>query len=224
MLADSDFRQRGAAIAASPEWQHKLTARKPYPEYGPKAYIQVEAGLHYLKGNSLPYFSVTGEIWERPNARDCVACGCLHDEVLKFWPELKPVIDLHLSDSNGQPMSAEANGWYNLAGYYGGAEERYHRGNSASNYPLAELDPTKPWQTTEYRLPTEDECLQQFSDYVRIPRVLAKELAELWRCEGDWTATRRWFGEWLETEKGRFQAEADDACKLLDELIAKGKE
>jgi hypothetical protein len=54
-----------------------------------------------------PYFSVTGETKH--------SCGCLHDEILKSRPDLKPLVDLHLSDLDGVPMHAEANGWYWLA-------------------------------------------------------------------------------------------------------------
>jgi len=94
----------------------------------------------------------------------------------------------------------EANGWYQLAGYYGGAGETYHMGNTD-------------------RRPTPDECLTQFAEHVRIPVDDARVLAEGWRCEDDWRSTRRWFAQWLTTQTARYQREADAAIELLDTLI-----
>lgn len=191
------------------EWSHKFTATKNYlgKDYGGSRRISVEAGLHHLQGNSRPYFSVTGEIG-RPGARDCDTCGCIHPEILAYWPELAPVIALHLSDDLGQPMHMEANGWYQLAGYYSGADEQYHAGNSQGHHG------------GEYRHPTPAECLQQFAEHVRIPLSQAQELAEQWRNSDDWKASRRWFGQWLETQAKRFNTEAMAARRLLNELIA----
>lgn len=191
-----------------PEWQHKFVASKPYLEstYGGSRIIKVEAGLRYINGNSSPYFSVTGEIG-RPKARDCDTCGCLHDEILKYWPDLAPIVALHLSHADGLPMHAEANGWYDLAGYYGGAGQEYYRGNSKGHFG------------GEYRFPTPDECLQIFADHVRVPPARARELADGWKCDDDPKASRRSFAQWLDTQAGRFAQEAQNACDLLDRLI-----
>lgn len=72
-------------------------------------------GLHYIKGNTSPYFSLTGE--ERENGR-VVSCGCMHEPLLDKWPELADLAALHLSDLNGVPMYAVENGWY----FYGGTK------------------------------------------------------------------------------------------------------
>lgn len=195
-----------------PEWQHRFQAKRPYPAYGPKAYIHVEAGLHYLRGNTLPYFSVTAEIWNRPGARDCVACGCIHGEVLKGWPNLAPVVALHLSDSDGAPMHAEANGWYQLSGYLpnpGG----YHAGNSKRNF------------ADGYRNPTPDECLASFAEHVRLPFEVVKATVDGWLQAapsfGDADYIRRhYYQPWLEAQRPRWKAEAEAACQLLDSLPA----
>lgn len=83
--------------------------------------------------------------------------GCCHDEILKHWPDLAPLAALHLSDIDGAPMHAEANGWYWLSASMGGCGERYHGGTSKGHYG------------GEYREPTADECLKVFADHVRIP-------------------------------------------------------
>lgn len=69
------------------------------------------------------YFSITGTIWvkgyskydgkniEGVNYKWDVG-GCIHDEILKYAPEYKPLVDLHLSDNDGVPMYAIENGFY----------------------------------------------------------------------------------------------------------------
>lgn len=194
-------------MADFPEWQHQFIAYRPYvgKDYGGGRFIRVEAGLHYLQGNSLPYFSVTGEIG-RGGGRDCDTCGCIHEEIQGAWPQLTPVIALHLSDSNGAPMHAVANGWYQLAAYYGGAGERYHAGNSKGHHG------------GQYREPTPDESLAAFAEHVRISTEQARELAQQWACPDDWASSRRWYAQWIEAQRPRWQAEADAACLLLDKL------
>lgn len=96
------------------KWTHKVVLSKPYKEkgypYGTR--ISVEAGLHQL-GTQAPYFSVTAEIRE-PRRHDISAGGCMHNDIAKYWPELRPIIALHLSDEYGVPMHAVANGLYHL--------------------------------------------------------------------------------------------------------------
>jgi hypothetical protein len=88
-----------------------------------------------------PYFSVTGETEH--------SGGCLHDEILKSRPDLQPLVDLHLSNLDGVPMHAEANGWYWLA-------------------KAAEIHtPYEPEQSPEI-------CLKYFCDHCRISTVEAE--------------------------------------------------
>jgi len=221
-------------MADFPEWQHKYTATKPYAGdgYGSKAQIRVEAGLYYLQGNKRPYFSVTGEIFI-PGRRDFEAGGCLHDEIVRHWPELAPVIALHLSDDQGDPMHAEANGWCQLAGYYGGAGERYHAGNG-------KIQHWKPGGVFDgYRESTPEECLVSFAEHVRISVDEARQLAEQWRANlipsrlvhpadilpaviapEDWRPVRAAFRAWLEAQRERYAAQVQAAIETLDRLIA----
>jgi hypothetical protein len=72
------------------------------------------AQLVHLDGNARPYFSVTGE--ERNLRRipenQVEACGAMHNRIVKHFPELTSLVALHLSDDDGTPMHAVANGVY----------------------------------------------------------------------------------------------------------------
>lgn len=215
------------------EWTHKFVARRAQPTIGPRAYIEVTAGLYQISSQR-PYFSVTAEVWRHPNAADIESGGCLHDEVLKLWPRLKPIVDLHLSEDNGVPMHATANSWYQLAGFYGGFDYQYHAGNSKRQIWTAD------GAFVAYREPTPDECLASFADYVRIPLEDARTLADGWLAAA--TAERdvlppkfrvksadigsRVKGlhvKWVNEQLPRWQAEATAGIELLDTLIAEQK-
>lgn len=175
-------------------WTHKVVRTMPYKgnEYAGCA-IRVTAGLSKLQGNTRPYFSVTGKIYGNG------PCGCIHDEILRHWPELAPVVALHLSDDNGQPMHGEANGWYWLAGYYGGAGERYHGASGSS-------------------AKTPEECLQVFADHVRLSFGGAQILANLWQHGVEYAEAKEPFQRWYAQQAERFKAEADAAVILLDSM------
>jgi hypothetical protein len=98
-----------------PEYQHSVVMTKSFDEDGwPDGMtIKVEAHLHYIIGNRRPHFSVTAEVKE-PCKREPQMCGCLHELVLEYWPELAPVVALHGSTDDGVPMHAEQNGLYRL--------------------------------------------------------------------------------------------------------------
>ena len=55
------------------------------------------------------YFSVCGEVYV--NGR-IDRCGQVTEDLHEHFPELKPLMDLHLSDLDGVPMHAVANGVY----------------------------------------------------------------------------------------------------------------
>ena len=195
------------------EWTHQYTRVRACPTagYGHRAQIKVCAGLHQLGGNRRPYFSVTAEIFI-PGRRDYESGGCLHTEVLKYWPKLAPVVALHLSDDNGTPMHAQANSWYQLAGYYGGAGEQYHAGNGQAQHWLPD------GTFNGYRASTPEECLQGFAHYVRIPLEEARELAETWASDPDTRKAQH--AAWIRGQAERWQAEATAAITLLDALAA----
>jgi hypothetical protein len=82
----------------------------------PREILTMTAMLVKRRGNERPYFSVTGEIRDTRLRRGggIVAAGCLHNEIVKAWPDMQPIIALHLSDDHGMPMHALENGLYFL--------------------------------------------------------------------------------------------------------------
>jgi hypothetical protein len=69
--------------------------------------IFVKGGLHFIKGNSAPYFSITADL---PGLG---MGGCCHDEIKKaFGDRFNDLIALHLSDHDGVPMHAAGNAFY----------------------------------------------------------------------------------------------------------------
>lgn len=95
-------------------WTHKYVAGRKTRD----GYLVVTAGLSHIQGNARPYFSVTAELWDSEgwyrNGQDgrCREGGCLHDRILKAFPELAPVVACHLADDTGTPMHAAANSLY----------------------------------------------------------------------------------------------------------------
>ena len=84
----------------------------------------VNAELVKRGGNSFPYFTITGTIKKTDKRyRDpVITCGAIHEEILKHFPQLAPLVEVHLSEADGQPMHAEANAryWAGLCTYEDG--------------------------------------------------------------------------------------------------------
>jgi len=71
-------------------------------------------------------FSVTADLYEPRKTqtgrqryeigRDIDAGGAMHEKILRWAPELAPLVAVHLADPDGTPMHAVANGWYFYSG------------------------------------------------------------------------------------------------------------
>lgn len=136
---------------------------------GYQGLMEVEARAYHISGNSHPHFSVTCAIGTPRELKsgDWQAGGCMHDEIEKAWPEIKPIIALHLSNAdNGEPMYAEENGFYWLAGAVGGLGEDYHGGSGSSE-----------------KAP--EECLAILAKHLRIELDAARHLAEACKIAHD---------------------------------------
>jgi hypothetical protein len=102
-------------LLAAKEWN------KVFYEGGQKYRIQVKAELEIIGGNKKPYFSIGGDIHRlAKNGRKVWECGgCIHEEIVKHFPQLQLLVDIHLADDEGVPMHAYAN-----AAYFAGHGDR----------------------------------------------------------------------------------------------------
>lgn len=92
-----------------------------------------------------PCFSATYDIYEaRRNAsgaarqrmgREADGGGTLGDEMVRHFPEAAPIVALHLSDPDGVPMHAEANGWYWYSSYDG--QGTHNNWDNRTDYDVA---------------------------------------------------------------------------------------
>lgn len=82
-------------------------------EWGKGREIRVEVRLSDNPRNGHDTFAITAHIY-RPGARDWDACGCLHDEIVKYFPELAHLVKWHGVATDG-PLHYIGNTCY-LAG------------------------------------------------------------------------------------------------------------
>lgn len=104
------------------QFQRKLLPQKNSLIYKtskktPEGQLFVEIRLDDECKNGHQDFAITGDLYEtgKPKTdRYLLACGCIHEEITKYFPEFKQFIALHLCDWEGVPMHAGANGFYHL--------------------------------------------------------------------------------------------------------------
>ena len=69
-------------------------------------------------------FSITADFWKLESPRtdgNWIMGGCCHEEILKFRPDLKIFVDLHLNDFRGYPMYYIQNAFFHLKNKYNSA-------------------------------------------------------------------------------------------------------
>jgi hypothetical protein len=170
----------------------KLTAKAPEGYRGHLiATITTERG----------YFSVTGEIstpYQRKRG-DAQCCGCIHDDILAAFPQLAPLVALHLSDAEtGEPMHAEADGFYWLAGCDSeiGSGEEYHGGSGSD-------------------AKTPEECFRIFREHMRLCENDAHEIKAIVR---DVVKRRECFAKLVEVQRPVWKQQAEAGHKLIASL------
>lgn len=176
-----------------PEWPLKLTLTTNVTGddakvYGKKALVTVDVGLHYLHGNGRPYFTVAGDI-RIPGRRDIECGGTMHDVFGRYWPELIPIMALHLSDDRGLPMHLEANGLFHLG---------------IGRYSTLNLDHA----ASHFRISKED------AEALRVS--LFSPMSEIERQGHGQACDRHKYLIWLAQQKPRYHQEAEMAIEWLE--------
>lgn len=164
-------------------------------------YIEATAELRDNSGTLSPGFSVTGSLWAKhPNAHgrtrkrmglDSDVAGCIHGDILAAFPNLAPIVKMHLADPDGLPMHAKANGWY----FYSGGASAYERAMIAKgrDYGYSRLLET--------------------SDHERAARALSIDPAEL-----PTGLTRDQFEAFVDSLAQRYADDAAEARRVLESL------
>lgn len=160
--------------------------------------FRVKGGLHYIRGNHAPYFTLTYTQHRKGFPNQCYAGGAGHDEIARYYDDrFADLAALHLADIDGVPMGAEGNAWYWLAGALGGAGETYHGGNNGQS-----LTPAR--------------CLELFARHCRVTldeaeAIRAEASAEYAHNPDGWAAARETVNLRLHDMRPRWKAEADAA-------------
>jgi hypothetical protein len=161
----------------------------------PEGFIRIKISTDGCVPNK-PYFSITGDIHSRESFSDSsfICGGCIHDEISSIRPDLKPFVDLHLSDLDGVPMHAEENGFYWLA--------------KAAGIPQ-EYGPDQDEET----------CFKFFCNHCRISESEGREIVRrvaFSSCVSN--KHRSLWNEICESMKPRWKQEAQAAISLLESL------
>ena len=172
-------------LLAAKEWN------KVFYKEGQKHRIKVRAELVHREGNSNPYFSITGEVERRAKNNRWVfeSGGCIHEEILKQLPELKPLVLVHLADENGVPMHA-----YENAGYWAG-QTKYQQLDLNTLAGHLRIDQQEAFEMIEYI-----EMYWGELDAITTPAMAWKDACET-------------FGYPI-----RWQKQADEARKMLNQI------
>lgn len=73
-------------------------------QIGKNTFIDVEIGLKYIEAKGYSYFYATGEKYNlNGGIKNVFDFGCIHDEIVKYFPEFKIFVNLHGNDSYGMP-------------------------------------------------------------------------------------------------------------------------
>ena len=110
-------------ILASNYWNKKISG-EPYG-VSREVILKVNASLVKRAANDYAYYSITGsvELIDKRYRDPIITCGAIHDTIKQHYPELTPLITVHLSAPDGVPMHAEANAryWAGLSTYPNGS-------------------------------------------------------------------------------------------------------
>ncbi len=93
--------------------QRKTFGPRFIASYGKDALITATVRYDDQCGNGHNTFAITAEVVTPASRRhdDCEACGMLHDDVARIFPELTPLLKWHLCSSDG-PMHYVADSLY----------------------------------------------------------------------------------------------------------------
>ena len=175
--------------------------------------------LHRI-GDQESYFSVTGAIYEGQR-REPDSAGCIHEQILTVWPQLAPLVELHLSTADGVPMHAEANGWFWLNVEPKRTNERLFGYKAPDNWMWRWTSPRAEYDGNDDAFETDSLGSEWAIGYVastlRISRDEARQIREWLMAVGPIRAKVD-FHAWIEAQRSRWKQEADAGIALIRSL------
>lgn len=103
-------------------WEHQewISERRTRTVDGEKILMHAEIRFDDCCHNGHNSFAITGHGWyDHFKARDWDFGGCCHDMIVKVFPELEPLIQWHLMDTDG-PLHYVANTLYHASNLHNG--------------------------------------------------------------------------------------------------------
>lgn len=175
----------------------------PWRENGYDYKGVVQYGMHYIYGNSAPYFSITASTL-RKNSKGGRwvedSCRCLHDLIVKKKKSLASLIDFHLCDQNGLPM------YYLESGYY----HYQHDLETFKSYVRLADDEIIP-EVPKIELPV---TLNDNGTEIDLPEKQQQKIIE--------SARKKFITDWLKTREPKLKQEFESTMKQFNvEFITK---
>lgn len=163
-----------------------------------EGYLVAKVTREQIGNNRAPYFSVGADLYASRRAFELgseeaiIAGGCMHDEVLAAFPDLAPIVAMHLAwTDNGEPMHAVANAWYWYGSYDGkGTHLNQYRDTGRTDYDVA---------CSHLRV----ESIAGPHDRASLERWIDAELRPQWQAEADAA------NEWIDANLGGVDVPAD---------------
>ena len=110
-------------LIAAGRWS-KVLAGAAYGYPGKRVRLDVTGQL-VRYDNQIPHYSITGDvkILDRRYRDPFIMGGAIHENIISYFPQLAPLVRVHLSDLEGIPLHAEANArhWAGLSKWSDGS-------------------------------------------------------------------------------------------------------
>ncbi len=204
----------------------RYTSSRAFPTWEKGAVITVQAQAYHIQGNAHPHFAVTCDIITPASRRrnDIDAGGCMHEEILRFWPNLKPLVDLHLSNAdNGEPMYALENGFYWMEGALDLPQPSHYGKRDKTPEQCLNILAEHLRISSETALELRVAC-QEAYDSGKASVATSEEVSE--RCQVEQqkagkASAKLVFSQFVDSQRSRWQAEAQAGLALIESLNAR---
>lgn len=209
------FTSETSVKQSEPETTDKLVYKtsKTYEEDGDLYKLEVTISLDDECNNGHCTFSATGDIYQVYNncPKDIAKMGAIHEDIIKFFPELKIFTELHVRDCHGVPMCPVVNGTWHLKNSNKDIAMRYLRITENEYDELSEIAKTDDILYFQYRL-------QKLGIVDRWQQKASEAIEQLEKLTG-----KKWVNPYApETEKRYYTPLTDEDIQEVERRIAIG--